>query len=55
MWREIINTNSEFYAGNGLGNEGGRVSENSSSDGHAQSVEVTLAPFTTVIFKWSAS
>jgi 1,4-alpha-glucan branching enzyme len=54
MWREIINTNSEFYAGNGLGNEGGRVTENISSDGHAQSVAVTLAPFTTVIFKWSA-
>ena len=54
LWREVLNSNSQFYAGNGLGNEGGRETEPVPCDGHAQSVDVTLAPFSTVIFKWTA-
>ncbi|MBS0662291.1 MAG: 1,4-alpha-glucan branching protein GlgB [Verrucomicrobia bacterium] len=51
-WRELINTNSEYYAGTGLGNEGARTTEDIPCDGQAQSFQVNLAPFATVIFKW---
>lgn len=54
FWKEVINTNSEYYGGSGLGNAGGRASEAIPHDGHAQSIELTLPPFTTTIFKWSA-
>jgi 1,4-alpha-glucan branching enzyme len=54
-WREVINSNSEFYGGSGLGNDGGRSTADEPRDGYTQSIEVTLPPQTTVIFKWSAS
>ena len=53
-WREAINTNSSFYGGNGLGNDGGREAEGVPCDGFDQSVSLTLPPFTTVILKWTA-
>jgi 1,4-alpha-glucan branching enzyme len=52
-WREILNTNSEYYGGTGLGNDGGRNTEDIAQDGFSQSILVTLPPLTTVIFKWS--
>jgi len=52
LWREVLNSNSEFYAGTGLGNEGGRQTEAIPSDGQPQSIEVNLAPFSTIVFKW---
>ncbi len=53
-WREAINTNSSFYGGSGLGNDGGGVaSEDVPCDGFDQSVSLTLPPFTTIILKWS--
>ncbi len=51
-WREVINSNSQYYAGNGLGNEGGRETEPIPCDGQPQSISVNLAPFTTVVFQW---
>ena len=53
-WREMINTNSTFYGGSGLGNDGGRSTEDVPRDGFGQSINVMLPPHTTVIFKWSA-
>ena len=53
-WTEVINSNSQYYAGSGLGNEGGRETEDVASDGHSQSINVTLSPFNTVVFKWQA-
>ncbi len=53
VWREVINTNSQFYGGTGLGNEGGRAAEDVEKDGYSQSLPVTLPPLTTVIFKWT--
>ena len=53
-WREVINTNSEYYGGSGLGNDGGRVSEDVPADGFAQSLNLTLPPVSTLIFKWTA-
>ena len=54
-WREVINSNSEFYGGSGLGNDGGRATDDEPRDGYTQSIDVTLPPLTTVIFKWSLS
>jgi 1,4-alpha-glucan branching enzyme len=51
-WREVLNTNSEFYGGSGVGNDGGRTTEDIPRDGFAQSINVKLPPLTTVIFKW---
>ena len=53
-WREAINTNSSYYGGSGLGNDSGREAESMPCDGFAQSVSLTLAPFSTVILKWTA-
>jgi 1,4-alpha-glucan branching enzyme len=53
-WREVINSNSEYYGGSGLGNDGGRSTSEVARDGYTQSLEVTLPPLTTVIFKWTA-
>jgi 1,4-alpha-glucan branching enzyme len=52
LWREVINTNSEYYGGSGLGNEGVRASEDVPCDGFSQSIPLTLPPLTTLIFKW---
>jgi 1,4-alpha-glucan branching enzyme len=53
-WRELVNTNSEYYGGTGLGNEGGRHSEETPADGYNQSIEITLPPTSTLVFKWTA-
>ena len=55
FWREIVNTNSEFYGGSGLGNNGGRNTEDVERDGFSQSMVVTLPPLTTTVFKWSSA
>jgi 1,4-alpha-glucan branching enzyme len=54
-WREVINTNSEYYGGSGLGNDGGRNTDDEARDGYTQSIDVRLPPLTTLIFKWTAS
>ena len=52
-WREVINSNSQYYGGTGLGNEGGREAEPTAADGYDQSLRLTLAPLSTSIFKWT--
>src|ERR1035437_1717825 len=54
LWREVINSNSQFYGGNGLGNEGGRETEEVACDGFEQSINFVLPPLCTLIFKWQA-
>jgi 1,4-alpha-glucan branching enzyme len=54
FWREAINTNSEFYGGTGLGNTGGRSTEDVACDGYSQSLSLTLPPLSTLILKWTA-
>jgi 1,4-alpha-glucan branching enzyme len=51
-WSEVINSNSEYYGGSGLGNEGGRSSDDVPRDGYTQSIELTLPPLTTLILRW---
>jgi 1,4-alpha-glucan branching enzyme len=53
FWRELVNTNSEYYGGSGVGNAGGIAAINEPADGHHHSLELTLPPLTTLIFKWS--
>jgi 1,4-alpha-glucan branching enzyme len=54
FWREVINTNSQYYGGSGLGNDGGKMTEDVASDGFSQSLLITLPPLSTTIFKWRA-
>ncbi len=54
FWREVLNSNSEYYGGTGLGNDGGREASAPERDGFAQSINVRLAPFSTTVFKWTA-
>ncbi|MCE2862467.1 MAG: 1,4-alpha-glucan branching protein GlgB [Opitutaceae bacterium] len=53
FWREVINTNSAYYGGTGVGNDGGRVTEERPWDGLSQSIPVTLPPLSACVFKWS--
>lgn len=52
VWREVVNTNSEYYGGSGMGNDGSRQTDRISADGHDHSLSLTLPPFSTLIFKW---
>ena len=54
FWREAINTNSEYYGGSGLGNNGGRATDDVPWGGYSQSLDLTLPPLSTTIFKWTA-
>ncbi len=53
-WVEVINTQSGYYGGNGLGNAGEVHTEEIEADGLAQSLCLTLPPLSTTIFKWTA-
>ncbi|MFK7879539.1 1,4-alpha-glucan branching protein GlgB [Roseobacter sp.] len=50
-WVERLNTNSEFYGGDGQGNLGGVHSEQVAASGRAQSIKVTVPPLTTLFFE----
>jgi 1,4-alpha-glucan branching enzyme len=52
FWKEVINTNSQYYGGNGAGNDGGRETEDVPCNGFSQSVVLTLPPLSTTILKW---
>ena len=54
FWKEVVNTNSQFYGGSGLGNDGGRTTVDEPADGFSQSLVLTLPPLSTTIFKWTA-
>ncbi len=54
FWKETLNSNSHYYGGSGLGNEGGRSTEAVPHDHQSQSLLLTLPPLSTTIFKWTA-
>jgi len=54
FWKEIINTNSQYYGGSGAGNDGGRMTEDVAADGFSQSLLLSLPPMSTTFFKWTA-
>jgi len=54
FWHEVLNTNSAYYGGSGLGNDGGREAEDVPCDGFSHSINLRVPPLTTMIFKWTA-
>jgi 1,4-alpha-glucan branching enzyme len=52
FWREVLNTNSAYYGGSGLGNDGGRTAEKVARDEFGQSLRVVLPPLSVFVFKW---
>ena len=53
FWREMLNTDSEFYGGTNQGNAGGVRVDESPCDGLAYSAAVTLPSVATLVFKWT--
>ena len=51
LWREIANTDSRFYGGSDLGNDGGAHTIDEPSHGEAQSVLLTLPPLATLMLR----
>ncbi len=51
FWREIMNSDSEFYAGSNLGIGGGLASENIEAHGRGQSICLTLPPLAMLALK----
>jgi 1,4-alpha-glucan branching enzyme len=50
-WRERLNSDAVDYGGSGVGNGGGRHTDDIASHGQAQSLSLTLPPLATVIFQ----
>lgn len=48
----MINTNSQYYGGSGVGNNGGVKAEAIAAHGFDHSVSLTLPPNSTTILKW---
>jgi 1,4-alpha-glucan branching enzyme len=53
-YREILNSDSEYYWGSNMGNVHGKNTEAIPTHGHAQSLSLTLPPLATLWFKLSA-
>ncbi|RPJ80446.1 MAG: 1,4-alpha-glucan branching protein GlgB [Acidobacteria bacterium] len=51
FWKEVLNSDSEFYGGSGLGNAGGVQAESQPFHGRPCSLCVTLPPLAAVYFK----
>jgi 1,4-alpha-glucan branching enzyme len=50
-WREVANTDSRFYGGSDLGNDGGAHAHDQPSHGESHSVLLTLPPLATVMLR----
>ena len=51
-WREVMNTDAQYYGGSGQGNLGGLETTPMPSHGRPQSLVITLPPLAAVIFEW---
>jgi 1,4-alpha-glucan branching enzyme len=51
-WKEILNSDSDYYGGTGTGNLGGVYASNIDAHGQRYSVELTLPGNSTLIFKF---
>jgi 1,4-alpha-glucan branching enzyme len=51
VWREIANTDSAFYGGSNLGNDGAVHAVESPAHGEPQSLELTLPPLATIMLR----
>jgi len=50
-WREIANTDSAFYGGSNVGNDGAVHTVEHPAHGELQSLELTLPPLATVMLR----
>jgi 1,4-alpha-glucan branching enzyme len=50
-WQEILNTDASFYGGSNLGNSGEVIASAHASNGHPQSIALTLPPLSTLVFR----
>jgi len=51
FWKEVLNSDSEYYGGSGLGNAGGLQAEAIPFHGRPYSLKMTLPPLAAVFFK----
>ncbi|MCI0455131.1 MAG: 1,4-alpha-glucan branching protein GlgB [Candidatus Dadabacteria bacterium] len=51
FWKEVLNSDSVFYGGSGLGNSGGFEANPSGSHGRPYSLYLTLPPLSVLFFK----
>lgn len=51
FWKEMLNSDSPYYGGSGVGNLGGVASEPFAAHGRADSIVITLPPLSTLFFK----
>jgi 1,4-alpha-glucan branching enzyme len=51
FWREIANTDSRFYGGSDIGNDGGVGATDVPAHGEPQSLELTLPPLATIVLR----
>jgi 1,4-alpha-glucan branching enzyme len=51
FYREILNTDSAYYGGSDMGNEGGQQSDDIPSHGRLYSLSLTLPPLATIMLK----
>jgi 1,4-alpha-glucan branching enzyme len=54
FYREILNSDAEYYWGSNVGNEGGRQTESVPMHGHTQSLSLSLPPLATIMLKLQA-
>ncbi|MBN9086526.1 MAG: 1,4-alpha-glucan branching protein GlgB [Reyranella sp.] len=50
-WREIANTDSRFYGGSDMGNDGGVSTSSEPAHGELQSLDLTLPPLATIVLR----
>jgi 1,4-alpha-glucan branching enzyme len=50
-WREIANTDSQFYGGSNMGNQGAVHTSGQAAHGEHQSIELTLPPLATIVLR----
>jgi 1,4-alpha-glucan branching enzyme len=50
-WREIANTDSRFYGGSDMGNDGGVATTADAAHGEPQSLDLTLPPLATIMLR----
>ncbi len=51
FYHEVLNTDSEWYGGSNIHNGGGRPAEDIPWHGHAHSLDLTLPPLATMVFR----
>jgi 1,4-alpha-glucan branching enzyme len=54
IWREILNTDAREYGGSGWGNLGSVESVPVSTQGHLESINLSLPPLATIVLRFES-